>query len=199
MLNTLFGWYARQNLSCKFDTIIFTESIAPNTTGYAVTITSAKEGSDKKDKLTGHNFIITDIYSVCTTGIVDAKVLPDNDASSKFYMQVYQPISRKLQIPLLLMSDIVIEFDNNESHFNNLYLSFGGFWISENRMPDFTMLAELIPKAIGNIDLQTLGILSVLEATATSQGISPPEGGWSGAAVGVPSMYKEFCKRKEVK
>ena len=197
-MNMLFGWYSRQNLGCRFDTITFTESIAANTTGYAVTIASAQDGAEKKTKLAGYNFIITGIYSVCTTGLVDAKVLPDNDTSAKFYLQAYQPVSKDLPIPLLLMSDLVIEFDNNEAHINNVYLAFDGFWIHENRMPAFTMLSELIPTAIGNIDLQTLAILSVLEATAESEGIITPSGGWIGAAV-IPSRYREFCKRKEVK
>lgn len=198
MLNTLFGWYCRQNLGCKFDTIIFAESIAASTTGYTVTMTSAYEGDDKKTKLTGHNFIITSIYGVCTTGIVDAKVLPDNDTSAKFYLQMYQPLPRQLPVPLLLMSDLVIEFDNNEDHINNIYLAFNGFWIPEAKMPAFTMFAEHIPTALGNIDLQTLAIQNILDATAESQGVTSPEGGWAGETAGIPPRYKEFCKRRKV-
>lgn len=194
MLNTLFGWYCRQNLGCNYDTITFTESIAASTTGYAVTLTNAQDGAAKKTKLNGYNFIVTDIYSVCTTGLVDMKVLPDNDTTTKFYIQAYQPLKRKLPVPLLLMSDLVIEFDNNDAHVNNVYTSFDGFWITESRMPTLTLLSEIIPTALGNTDIQTLGILNVLEATAASEGIEPPEEGWYSGPT-LPTEYKEFCKR----
>lgn len=195
MLNTLFGWYARQNLGCKFDNIIFTETVAASTTGYTVTLTNALDGVEKKNKLTGSNFVITDVYSVCTTGIVDAKVLPDNDTSAKFYLQPYQPISKKLPIPLLLMADIVVVFDNNELIPNNVYLAFDGFWISESRMPDFTMLSELIPTSIIDIDMQTFATQTILEAMAAAEGIAPPDGGWMGAPP-KPEVFREFCRRR---
>jgi len=195
MLNTLFGWYARQDLGCKFDNIIFTESVAASTTGYTVTLTNALDGVAKKGKLTGSNFIITDVYSVCTTGIVDVKVLPDNDTSAKFYLQPYQPLSKKLPIPLLLMADIVVVFDNNEAHVNNVYLDFDGFWISEDRMPDFTLSSELIPTSLLDIDMQTFAMLSVLEAMAAAEGLTPPPEGWMGA-VPMPEVFREFCKRR---
>ena len=102
MLNTLFGWYCRTNLGCKFDTIVFSESIAANTTDYAVTLTSAQDGAAKNNKMTGYNFIVTSIYSVCVTGVVDAKVLPDNESENRFYVQLYQPISSELPVPLPL-------------------------------------------------------------------------------------------------
>lgn len=195
MMDALFGWYARTNLGCKFDSIVFTESIAANISGYAVTLTSAQDGTAKKNKLTGHNFIITDLYTVCTTGLVSAKVLPDNDVSTKFYTEIYQPVQKHLPVPLLLMSDLVIEFNNDEGHINNAYLAFDGFWISEAAMPKFTMLSELIPSALANIDLQTLAMQNILAAMAEAEGITPPPDidGWGGYAVA--PEYMEFCKR----
>jgi hypothetical protein len=202
MLNTLFGWYARRDLGCKFDTIVFAESIAASTTGYAVTLTSAQEGTAKKVKLVGHNFIITDLYTVCTTGLVDAKVLPDNDTSAKFYLQVYQPVPRKLPIPLLLMSDLVIEFDNNEGHINDAYIAFDGFWINEDKMPALTLLSELVPTALGNVDMQTLAIEHILGATAEAEGVVVP--GYETSTYETPTYlkagkeFREFCKRRHI-
>jgi hypothetical protein len=198
-MDALFGWYARTDLGCKFDTIAFTESIAANTSGYAVTLTSAQDGAEKKGKLSGYNFIITDVYTGCTTGLVSAKILPDNDISTKFYTQIYQPIQRHLPVPLLLMTDLVIEFDNAEGHVNNAYLSFDGFWINEDVMPTLTMLSELIPSALANIDLQTLAAQNILEAMAEAEGLTPPDGdsGWTGYVA--PPEYEEFCKRGRCK
>lgn len=194
MFNTVFGWYARQNLSCKFDTIVFAESVAANTTGYTVTLANAQDGADKKERLSGSNFIITGIYSVCTTGVVDVKVLPDNDTTAKFYLQLYQPISKNLPVPLLLMSDLVIVFDNNEAHINNAYLAFDGFWIAEEKMPAFTLLSETIPMTLGNIDIQTLAIEKVLAAMAESEGVAVPE--YEGPEYKrPPSTFREFCKK----
>lgn len=192
MIDTLFGWYTRTKLGCKFDTITFSESIAANTSGYAVMLTSAQDGAAKKNKLSGHNFIITDVYTVCTTGLVSAKILPDNDVTTKFYSEIYQPMQRHLPIPLLLMSDLVIEFDNNEGHINNAYIMFDGFWISESVMPTFTMLSELIPSSLANIDLQTLAIQNILDAMAKNEGIAPAEYGWVSVK---EEDCKEFCKR----
>jgi len=194
MLDTLLGWYCKTRLGCKFDNIVFSESIDANTADYELTLTDAQEGEDKKNKLTGHNFIATDIYSVCTTGFVSAKVLPDNEIGSKFYLQLYQPISKTLPVPLLLMADLVVKFDNNEGHVNDAYLAFDGFWISEDMLPSFTMLSELPATALMNIDLQTLAAQNVLEIMAAAEGIKAPEEGWAGVAPR-PEAYKEFCKR----
>lgn len=191
MLNTLFGWHCRTNLGCKFDTVVFAESIAANTTGYAVTITNAQDGAEKKNKLTGHNFVVTNIYSVCTTGVVDAKILPDNDSSAKFYLQLYQPISNSLPVPLLLMTDLVIEFDNNEAHINNAYLAFDGFWITEDKLPSLTILSELIPTTLMNIDMQTLEIANILAAMADSEGVVIPDYEYPRPK----EAFREFCKR----
>jgi len=193
MIDTLLGWYARTNLGCKFDTIIFTESIAANTSGYAVTIANAQDGAAKKSKLSGYNFIITDLYTVCTTGLVRVKILPDNDISTKFYTQIYQSMQRHMPVPLLMMTDLVIEFDNDEGHTNNAYLAFDGFWIGEGMMPTFSMLSELIPSALGNIDLQTLTMQNILEAMAENDGVISPDDGWGGYAIA--PEYREFCKR----
>jgi len=191
MLNALLGWHCRTTLGCKFDTIVFAESIAANTAGYAVTITSAQDGVEKKNKLTGHNFIITSLYSVCTTGVVDAKVLPDNDSSAKFYLQPYQPLSKTLQVPLLLLTDLVIEFDNNEAHINNAYIAFDGFWIMEDKLPSLTLLSELIPTTLTNIDMQTLEISNILAAMAEAEGIAIPEYEYPRPQ----DAFQEFCKR----
>ncbi len=198
MMDTLIAWYTRTHLGCKFDTITFTESIAANVSGYAVTLTNAQDGTKKKEKLSGHNFIITDLYTVCTTGLVSAKILPDNDISTKFYVQIYQPLQKRLPVPLLLLSDLVVVFDNDEGHINNAYLSFDGFWINEDVMPTFTMLSELIPSALANIDLQTLAVQNILEAMAESEGVvAPDDGGWGGYEI--EPEYREFCKRGRCK
>lgn len=195
MLDTLLGWYCKTKLGCRFDTIVFSESVAANTVDDEVTITDAQEGVSKKNKLTGHNFIVTDVYSVCTTGFVSAKVMPDNEISSQFYIQLYQPTYRRLPVPLLLMADLVVSFDNNEARINDVYIAFDGFWINEGMMPWFTMLSELPATALANIDLQTLAIQNVLEMTAEAEGITAPEEGWAGVAPR-PEAYREFCKRQ---
>jgi len=195
MLDTLLGWYCKTKLGCRFDTIVFTESVAMNTVD-EVTIEDAQEGELKKNKLTGHNFIITDVYSVCTTGFVSAKVMPDNEISSQFYIQLYQPTYRRLPVPVLLMSDLVISFDNDEARINDVYIAFDGFWINESMMPHFTMLSELPATALMNIDLQTFAAQNVLEMMAVAEGITAPEEGWGGVAAR-PEAYKEFCKRGE--
>lgn len=193
MLNTLFGWYCRTNLGCKFDTIVFSESIAANTTDYAVTLTSAQDGAAKNNKMTGYNFIVTSIYSVCVTGVVDAKVLPDNESENRFYVQLYQPITRELPVPLPLTVGISIVFDNNEAHINNAYLAFNGFWITESSMAKFTMLSELIPAALEDIDMQTLSIVNILAAMAAAEGVVVPE--YEEPIYRTPrEEFREFCK-----
>lgn len=196
MLDTLLGWYCKTTLGCRFDTIVFSESIPANTTDYETTLTDAQDGTDKKNKLTGHNFVVTDLYSVCTTGFVSAKVLPDNEISSKFYLQMYQPVSKTLPVPLLLMADLVVWFGNNEGHINDVYLALDGFWINENMMPSFTLLSELPATALMNIDLQTLAMQNILEMTAAAEGVTAPKEGWGGVAPR-PAAFKEFCKRGE--
>lgn len=197
MLDTLFGWHCRTNLGTRFDRLTFAETIAASTTGYAVTIANAQDGTEKKSKLSGFNFIMTGMYSICTTGFVDVKILPDNDTTAKFYVQAFNEYDMRFPSPILLMSDLVLEFDNNEGHDNNVYIAFDGFWINEDRMPDFTLLSELIPATLADIDVQTFAIQSILEAMAAAEGIEPPATGWNYSAAQVVPACKEFCKRKE--
>jgi len=194
MFDTLFGWYAKNSLGCKFDNIVFSESIAANTEE-TVSLTDAQDGERKKNKLTGSDFIITGIYSVCTTGVVDVKVLPDNDVDGKFYLQPYQPLSKKLPVPLHLTADLVAVFTNSEARINDVYIAFDGFWIPEGKMPHFTLLSELIPTALLNIDLQTYAMQSIMEATAVAEGVTEPPEGW-GITLPPPEEYREFCKRQ---
>lgn len=197
MLDTLFGWHCRTNLGTRFDRITFAETIAASTTGYAVTIANAQDGAAKKSKLSGFNFIMTGMYSICTTGFVDVKVLPDNDTTAKFYAQAFSEYDMKFPSPVLLMSDLVLEFDNNEAHDNNVYIAFDGFWISESKMPDFTLLSELIPATLADIDVQTYAIQGILEAMAEAEGVVTPSDGWGYGAAQIAVVCKEFCKRKE--
>jgi len=195
MFDTLFGWYAKTSLGCKFDNIVFSESIAANTEE-TTSLTDAQDGTYKKDKLTGHDFIVTDVYSVCTTGVVDAKVLPDNDVEGRLYLQTYQPLSKKLPIPLHLTADLVVTFTNTEARINDVYIAFDGFWIPEGKMPNLTMLSELIPTALGNIDLQTYAIQIILKAMGIAEGLNePPEG--CGITLPPREEYREFFKRRE--
>lgn len=200
MLNTIIGWHARTNLGCRFDVITFTESIAANTQNYVVTLANALGGAAKRSKMNGHNFIITEIYSVCTTGIVDARILPDNDSGAEFWLQPYQQRTLKLPSPVLLMTDLVIEFDNNEAHINNAYVSLSGFWIKESHMADFTLLAETIPATLSAIDIQTFAMMNILEAMAVDQGIEPlPDYGddrWVYPRPAAVTICREFCKRR---
>jgi len=196
MIDTLLGWYCRTKLGCRFDTIVFSEDVLANTVDYEVTIEDAEEGVLRKNKLAGHNFIVTDVYSVCTTGFVSANVRPDNMIAAQFYLQLYQPMHRRLPVPVLLTADLVIRFDNNEGHLNVTYIAFDGFWITEIMMPWFTMLSELPATALANIDLQTLAAQNVLEMMAAAEGVTAPEDGWTGVAER-PEAYKEFCKRGE--
>jgi hypothetical protein len=213
MLDTLIGWHCRTNLGTRFYRITFAETIAASTTGYAVTIANAQDGAsttgyavtianaqdgaDKKSKLTGFNFIMTGMYSVCTTGFVDVKILPDNDTTAKFYVQAFNEYDMRFPSPVLLMSDLVLEFDNNEAHNNNVYIAFDGFWISESRLADFTILSELIPATLSAIDVQTFAIQGILEAMAAAEGVETPTPEWDYGATRTKEVCKEFCKREE--
>jgi len=197
MLDTLFGWHCRTNLGTRFDRITFAETVAASTSGYAVTITNAQDGVEKKSKLSGFNFIMTGMYSVCTTGFVDCKILPDNDTTAKFYLQAFNENTMRFPSPILLMSDLVVEFDNDEAHDNNVYIAFDGFWISESKMPDFTILSELIPATLSAIDVQTFSIQGLLEAMAAAEGIDIPTPAWDYGATRAKEVCKEFCKREE--
>ncbi len=196
MLNTIIGWHARTNLGCRFDVLTFTESIAAGIQGYTVTLTNALNGTAKKNKMSGHNFIVTEVYTVCSTGIVDARILPDNDTGAEFWVQPYQPYTLKLPSPVLLMTDIVLMFNNNEAHINNAYVSFSGFWINEDRLAEFTLLAETIPATLSAIDVQTFTMMNILKAMAENEGVIPPDGGWVYEGIQEIETFREFCKRK---
>jgi hypothetical protein len=91
MLNTLYGWYLKNKLSCVFDTLTFTEAMAANTTA-EFNIANARYGDLKKLKLGTFNFIITRIFTASTGGIpLEVEVMPDGDLLDGFVSIVWTP------------------------------------------------------------------------------------------------------------
>lgn len=194
MIDKLFGWYVQENLKCKFITITFEHSLVAGNSS-TLSIGDAEEGSVLQNILDSDNFILFDVFSYADPGFVKAQILPDNDPLKKFRIEATKnPTRVPIMPPKLVEVDLVIDYVN-ENQPNDLYVSFTAMRIPEDKMDDFTLLSEMIPTSIQNIDLQTLGILKELQnLNAIQQGNAAP---WK---VDISKQEKperkDFCKRR---
>ena len=194
MIDTLFGWYVGTKLKGKFITIVFEESLAADDAD-TLSLSDAIDGTDLKNALDTDNFILFDVFSYADPGFVKIKILPDNDPNKKFRIEATKnPTRIPIMPPKMAEVDIVLDY-TNESQPNDIYISFTAMRIPETNLPSFTILSELIPTSLSNIDMQTLGVWKELQnSVAIQQGESPP---W---VTTIPEREevekKEFCKRR---
>lgn len=194
MIDTLFGWYIQEQLKGKFITITFEESLVADDAA-TLSLGDAEDGVALQNALDTDNFILFDAFSYADPGFVKALVLPDNDPIKKFRLEATKnPTRVPIMPPKLVEVDLVIDY-TNESQPNDLYISFTAMRIPEDKMDDLTLLSEVMPVGLQNIDIQTLGILKELQnLVALQQGKPSP---WT---VIVPKAEepekKEFCRRR---
>lgn len=161
MLNTMFAWYVEQTLRGKYITIVFRQSIPPSDSD-TLTLNDAEDATRLTSWLTGDNFILTEVKAYASPGNVQLTILPDSDNTKQFKVDAFpQAVSTPISPPKLVETNLAIDYIN-EAQSNNLYLVFGAFRISETNMAKFTLLSELIPTSLENIDLQTLAAQKLL-------------------------------------
>ncbi|MDP2217214.1 MAG: hypothetical protein Q8J68_08015 [Methanolobus sp.] len=165
MLNALFGWYVQENLNGRYISLVFKASLDADEKD---TLTLDDVGADAEDAakikkwLVGDNFILTDIWTYAVPGNVALTILPDSDTTKQFYVEaVNEPLRIPISPPKLVETNLSIDF-TNENQPNDLFIIIGAIRISESNTAKFTLLSELIPTSIENIDLQTLSILKSL-------------------------------------
>jgi len=198
MMNILTGWHVAEKFKAKFITVTFEQSL---TAGQADTIplTDAVDGTALKQMLETDNFILFDVFSYANPGFVQIEVLPDNDSTKKFRIEATKNPSRvPLMPPKMAEVDLVLDY-TNEDQPNDLYISFSAMRINQEKLPEFTLLSELMPESIERIDTELLNIRMILDNLLTLELAANPD-------VTIPwdvpqpreklEEYKEFCKRR---
>lgn len=198
MIDELIGWYCKEALSCRFATIVFKHTISPESTS-EVSISDAEDGSLIKDKLNGYNFVITDMYTYCTPGIVDVKVSPDDDNQKSFTMSSYEPARPRISPPVTVAVDVKVKYTNIETMSNDVFISFQGFWIPEDKMAEFSLLAEVLTE--GMYKLQQMGGALISRTDETNELLRSLAGaqGVDVSAAGATPYYEpsaKLCRRK---
>lgn len=161
MLDTLFGWYVQESLKGKFISIVFRTSLEPDEED-TLTLSDAEDAAKIISWLTGDNFILTDVKAFATPGTVQLTILPDSDSTKQFKLDaINTPVTTPIMPPKLVETSLAIDYIN-ESQPNDLYIIFSALKISESNMAKFTLLSELFPVSIENIDLQTLAAQKLL-------------------------------------
>lgn len=163
MLDTMFGWYLRENLGCEFTSIVFEMSLLEETTKKGVGIINSIDGTKNKEKFTTSSFFITETIVFTFPGYLKIYCYPDNDTIKKFFLIGYNSTKQTISPPKICRTDLVLDIENPENQVNNLLLVFNGFWILDERLPEFTITCEKILTALDNIDMQTLQALGSLD------------------------------------
>lgn len=194
MIDTLFGWYIQEHLKGKFITITFEESLVADDTD-TLSIADAVDGTVLQQMLETDNFIIADVFAYADPGFVKVNVLPDNDTTLKFRVEATKnPTRIPIMPPKMAETELVLDY-TNESQPNDLYVSFTAMRIPQSNMDEFTVLSEIIPISLQNIDIQTLQTVQLLKnLIALQQGQPQPYEVTLGQKEAVER--KEFCKRR---
>ena len=202
MIDALFGWYCRETLGCRFASVRFEETISPNS-NVKLLITDALNGDKLLAKLDGYNFIALDMYSYTTPGIVKCRIAPDNDGQKSFYVDAYEPARTPFIPPKLVSVDLAVDYTNTESQSNNVYLSFQGFWIPEEKMADFSLIAEFMTEGIytlGKLGESALGKMDetnmLLRHLAAAQGVDVGDVAFGGVAYKTFEQPEAVCRRR---
>lgn len=198
MMDILTGWYVAEKFKAKFITITFEQSLTAGGSD-TIPLVDAVDGVALKQMLETDNFIVFDVFSYADPGFVQVEVLPDNDSTKKFRIEATKnPARIPMTPPKMAEVDIVLDYAN-ENQPNDLYISFSAMRINQDKMPEFTLLAELLPESIERIDTELLNIRMILDNMLALEIASSPE-------VTIPweipkpreklEDFKEFCKRR---
>ena len=143
-LNTLYGWYIKEELGCVFDTLTFTEAIEAYTT-QKFDITNARDGDVKKLKLGTFNFIITRIFSASNGGIpLEVRVQPDGDLLNGFVSIVLVPREVEPTAPIVITMDLKLDVINAAGAASDMFVVFEGFWIPRSLMKRLSALVDMV-------------------------------------------------------
>lgn len=173
MLDVMLGWYMKEAMNSRYATITFAQTIPPSSE-LEIHISDAESGSKIQSKLDGYNFIVTDIYVYCTPGTTNVKISPDSDEQKSFTLLAYEPARPPVMPPVVITADVDILYTNNDTMSNDVYLTFNGFWISEDKMADLSVMSQIMAEGIYKIEEFTAvgvtkisGILELVELIAT--------------------------------
>lgn len=194
MIDTLFGWYISEKLKGKFITVTFEESLVADDTD-TLSLGDAVDGAALQQMLETDNFILFDVIAYADPGFVKVNVLPDNDTSLKFRVEATKNAFRvPIMPPKMAEVDLVLDY-TNESQPNDLYVSFTAMRIPQTNLDEFTVLSEIIPSSLQNMDIQTLQIVQLLQnLIALQQGKEQP---WTVSVAQKEAVEKkDFCKRR---
>lgn len=194
MIDTLFGWYISEKLKGKFITVTFEESLVADDTD-TLSLGDAVDGAALQQMLETDNFILFDVIAYADPGFVKVNVLPDNDTSLKFRVEATKNAFRvPIMPPKMAEVDLVLDY-TNESQPNDLYVSFTAMRIPQTNLDEFTVLSEIIPSSLQNMDIQTLQIVQLLQnLIALQQGKEQP---WTVTVAQKEAVEKkDFCKRR---
>jgi hypothetical protein len=157
MLNTMYGWYLKEEVSCVFDTITITKTIHPNTTeeltltsGTPAGVPDVVEGELKKLKLSTFNFIITRIFSTSIPPEpLMVEIMPDGDLLQGFTSVVYAPRVIEPATPILLTMDLHATVTHGPGNITNMFMVFEGIWIPKSQMDKFSDICFDIGQGLG--------------------------------------------------
>ena len=194
MIDTLFGWYISEHLKGKFITVTFEESLVADDTD-TLSLGDAVDGTALTLMLETDNFILFDVFAYADPGFVKVNVLPDNDTTLKFRVEATKnPTRVPIMPPKMAEVDLILDY-TNESQPNDLYISFTAMRIPQANIDEFTLLSEVMPVTLQNIDIQTLQTVQLLQnLIALQQG--QPQPFEVTLAKRLAAERKEFCKRR---
>lgn len=161
MLDSLIGLYLHNKINARRVDIVFKETLIPDSTGTLV-LTGASNGAALKDNLSAKDYLITDMVYYCSPGIVNMKIVPDNDTSFTYTIDVSSDVVReRLSMPFVVLTDLTVDYVN-ESQVNNIYLRLSGIQFANNMLDDLITISYSFVENLNSMDMTLVEILKSL-------------------------------------
>ncbi len=149
----------------KSDRIVFTESIDGLSTK-TIDLSSALNGAALKNNLVSLDYFLTKYAIWSQNGIVEVILKPDNETPRS--INTYA-LTQKVEAPFVplihISTDLLVTLTNNLETSDDVYIIIDMWKLPQGNVPAISDLSNSMISAIGNIDIQTLGIEKFLTIT----------------------------------
>jgi hypothetical protein len=165
MLDTLLGLHISEKFKARSDRIVFTESIPANDVS-KISLVDAINGTELKSNTSSLDFILTKCAVWTYNGIIQVDIKPDSEDISSITTYALTEKTESIFVPpKTVLVDIEIELTNNQAIPDDVIIVFDILKVPQTQRQQLMDYIETQAIALGNIDIQTLGIEKFLTYT----------------------------------
>ena len=165
MFDALFGMYIAEEFKVRSDRIVWMETIPANEST-EITVVDAINGAKLKGDLDSFDYILTKYALWSYNGIIQVDIRPDSESEHEIVTYALTKKTDSMFVPpKLALVDIQVELTNSQPISDDVAIVIDILKVPQTQRPHMMDFIETQSMALGNIDIQTLGIEKFLTYT----------------------------------